>query len=136
MLLTCPNLCVLNHKMNPVPTRITMRREKVDGETRVTKVISGTTISTVCVVNVLDPEDGNNGIKGDYEYWDQPVQDKINYYTVEGTSNFISVINVQNRKMFCFKFPSLISMQRTMENIGRKFGFPCPDFSISCTDQM
>lgn len=116
--------------IRPVPTTVTTTTEVVDGETRVTNIIRGTTISTVCVVNFVDNTLKNNGLKGDYEYWDQPVQDVIDGYTVEGTSNYISVINVKNQKLFSFKFPSLISMQRTMDNVGRKYGFPCPRFDV------
>lgn len=122
--------------MRPVPTKVTTTTEVVDGETRVTRIISGTTISTVCVVYFVDDTLENNGLRGDYEYWDQPVQDKIDEYTVEGTANFISVINVKNQKLFSFKFPSLIAMQRTMENVGRKYGFLCPDFDVSKLDLM
>lgn len=120
--------------MRPVPTKVTTTTEVVGGETRVTRIISGTTISTVCVVYFVDDTAENNGLKGDYQYWDQPVQDKIDEYTVEGTANFISMINVKNHKLFSFKFPSLFSMQKTMENVGDKYGFPCPDFDTSKLD--
>lgn len=122
--------------MKPSPITVTTTTEVADGETRVTSTKSGTTISTVCVVMFGDPSQENNGLRGDYPYWDQPVQDRIDEFTVDGTYNFIGVINVQNKRLFSMKFPTLEIMQMGMEKAGRRYGFQVPNFDTSKMDLL
>lgn len=122
--------------MEASPIKVETTTEVVDGETRVKNVITGTTISTVCVVTFINPSQENNGLKGDYEYWDQPVQDKIDHFTVEGTSNFIGVINDQNERILSLKFPSLESMQMGMDKLARRHGFRVPKFDVPNMDEV
>lgn len=116
--------------MEPSPTKIETITEVIDGKTHVTNTKTGTTVNTVCVVSCGDPTQENYGFKGDYLYWDQPVQDKIDEFTVEGTANFIGVINVRNKRIFSFKFPTLEKMQICMEKLGERYGFCVPNFNV------
>lgn len=120
--------------MEPSPTKVTTTTEVINGETHVTNTTTGTTVSTVCVVTLIKPFVGNFIFKGDYPFWDQPVQDHIDNFTAEGEYNFIGVINDNNRSICSMKFPSLEIMQMGMEEAGNKFGFKVPTFDIPSKD--
>ena len=119
--------------MEPSPTKVVTTTEIIDGVPRVKNTITGTTINTVCVVTFVDP---SQDPPRDYPFWDQPVQDRIDEFIVEGTRNFIGIINVKNKKLFSMKFPSLEVMQLGMEKVGRRYGFPVPKFETSNVDHV
>lgn len=123
-------------ELEPSPTKVTTTTEIVDGVTRVINTITGTTISTICVIAFCHPSQQNNGLQGDDQHWGQPVQDKIDAFTVEGTSNFIGVINDQNERIWSLKFPTLESMQLGMEKLARKYGFCVPKFDAPTMDDV